>query len=74
MVPGPDISAITLTNENASLMIPKPSPETENTEKLENVFMKQYDNVVINHDHVMTMTYNRARSTWVAFALKWGGG
>ena len=30
MVPGPDMSAKTLTNENAPLMIPNPSPETEN--------------------------------------------
>ena len=29
MVPGPDMSAKTLTNENAPLMIPNPSPETE---------------------------------------------
>lgn len=28
MVPGPDMSAKTLTNENAPLIIPNPSPET----------------------------------------------
>ena len=32
MVPGPDMSAKTLTNENAPLIIPNPSPETENKE------------------------------------------
>ena len=29
MVPGPAMSANTLTNENAPLIIPNPSPETE---------------------------------------------
>ena len=31
----------------------------------------KYYNVYINHDPVMTLTYFRARSTWVAYAFEW---
>ena len=30
-----------------------------------------YDNVIINHDPVMTLTYFRTRSTWVAYEFEW---
>ena len=33
--------------------------------------LKHY-NVYINHDHVMTLTYFTASSTWVANAFEWG--
>ena len=34
-------------------------------------WLKHY-NVYINHDPVMTLTYFRARSTLVTYALEWG--
>ena len=34
----------------------------------------KYYNVYINHDPVMTLTYFKARSTWVAYAFEWGKG
>ena len=34
--------------------------------------MYMYYNVYINHDPVMTLTYFKARSTWVAYAFEWG--
>ena len=32
--------------------------------------LKDY-NVCINHDPVMTLTYFKARSTWVAYVFEW---
>ena len=32
----------------------------------------EYDNVFINHHHVMNLTYFMARSTCVAYAFEWG--
>ena len=29
------------------------------------------DMVIINHDPVMTLTYFKARSTWVAYTFEW---
>ena len=31
----------------------------------------KYYNVYINHDPVMTLTYFKARSTWVAYVFEW---
>ena len=31
----------------------------------------KYYNVCINHDPVMTLTYFKARSTWVAYVFEW---
>ena len=32
----------------------------------------KYYNVYINHDPVMTLTYLKTRSTWVAYVFEWG--
>ena len=32
----------------------------------------EYDNGFINHDLVISLTYFKARSTWVACAFEWG--
>ena len=34
--------------------------------------MAKFYNVYINHDPVMTLTYFKARLTWVAYAFEWG--
>ena len=31
----------------------------------------KYYNLCINHDPVMTLTYFKARSTWVAYEFEW---
>ena len=31
----------------------------------------KYYNLYINHDPVMTLTYFKARSTWVAYVFEW---
>ena len=65
------MAAMPMYGKNPSKIFSRTSGQISTKLAMKHRCLKHY-NVYINHDPVMTLTYFKARSTWVANAFEWG--